>query len=125
MTKAFDVDNFEHRLEITRLRVTVIHHTITLALATTAIPIVLAGLFDVHKLGGCFWTVTLVGWLALGLSMSSGVVFLSQVPRWARDRARDIITDGTYLICVASFLIGVILLGYAGYLTISTAPLKT
>ncbi len=82
-------EKFDHRHKLAGLRIEAMKQTITLALATIAIPTAVAGIGKLpHRdtvLGAIFFLLSLIGVIAAIVSLLLGVIFLWRAPRWARD----------------------------------------
>ena len=105
---------FDHRHKLASLRMEAMKQTISLALATVAIPTAVAGFGKLpHREtvpGAVFWVLSIVGMLAAILSLICGVLFLWRAPRWARDNPAatsfdEMLLDFTYPTAAVCLLI--------------------
>jgi hypothetical protein len=82
---------FDHRHKLTGLRIEAMKQTITLSLATIAIPTAVAGLrmLPRHDTApvpwAVYWLLSLLGILSAILSLLCGIIYLWRAPKWARD----------------------------------------
>ena len=87
----------------------------TLATAVAAGPVILVPALNMNVSIESILNLILYGWCALGLSILFAAVFLTQVPKWAKDRSRDRITDWSYVACVFFFVLGLASFGWAAW----------
>lgn len=93
-------DDSDNRHKLASLRVEAIKQTITLALASIAIPTALVGIGRLPRpdtAASCvFWALSVSGMLAAIASICCGALFLLSAPNWAKDRTRERLLDITY-----------------------------
>jgi hypothetical protein len=82
---------FDDRHKLTGLRIEAMKQTITLSLATIAIPTAVAGLKMLPHRDtapvpwAVYWLLSVLGLLAAIISLLCGIIYLWRAPKWARD----------------------------------------
>jgi hypothetical protein len=120
-----DQNDPQQRLMLTELRLQATKQIVTLALASSAIPISVAGLInlkppDTSDKWSLFWSFNEAGWLLMGFTLVFGYICISLAPRWVIKRgtwysAALVFTYGAAPTC---FVAGLISMGIAAFLAI-------
>lgn len=115
----------DNRRMLTELRLQATKQIVTLAMASSAIPISLAGLIDLKSLDSVdyaylFWNLVSAGWIMMGIALVSGYICISAASTWVRDEETlfGFLLEFTYYTAPICFVLGLFCFGAAAYIAI-------